>query len=135
MMKANEFPRRNRLDLNTPAELAIYNALQEVEKVGADERLTESVILLGEAKDQLSDFIDNVPFKRRMEYIKPIEPLLKITVYKKGKEYHMTTSGKATKENMDIILPSEKEYKEAIDLYKMTNVISVFDECYTSIYE
>jgi len=33
---SNEIPRRNRLDLNTPAEKAIYDAIQEVEKAGAD---------------------------------------------------------------------------------------------------
>lgn len=52
-------PRRNRLDLNTPAEKSIYNAMQEVEKVGADPKLTEVTTLLGKAKDILADFIDN----------------------------------------------------------------------------
>lgn len=50
--------RRNRLDLMTSSESAIQNAIWEVEKVGADEMLTEVVILLGKAKDLLSDFID-----------------------------------------------------------------------------
>jgi hypothetical protein len=59
-MKNNEIPRRNRLDLNTPAELAIHNAIQEVEKAGADERLTEAVILLAKAKDCIADFIDGI---------------------------------------------------------------------------
>jgi len=58
-MDITEFPRRNRLDLNTPAELAIYEAIQEVEKVGADVRLTDVVIMLGKAKDLLSDFVDS----------------------------------------------------------------------------
>ncbi len=53
-----EIPRRNRLDQMTPAELAIYNAMQEVEKAGADVRLTEAVILLGKAKDKVADFVD-----------------------------------------------------------------------------
>lgn len=55
----DEIPRRIRLDLNTPAEKAIYDAMQEVEKVGADERLTEVVIMLGEARDKLSDYVDD----------------------------------------------------------------------------
>jgi len=54
----NGFPRRSRLDLNTPAELAIHNAIQEVEKIGADIRLTNAQIKLQEAKDLVSDFID-----------------------------------------------------------------------------
>lgn len=54
----NEIPRRNRLDLNVPAEKAIYDAMQEVEKLPADVRLTEAVTLLAKAKDLVSDFVD-----------------------------------------------------------------------------
>ena len=43
---SNEIPRRMRLDLNTPAEVAIFNAMQEVEKAGADVRLTQASMLL-----------------------------------------------------------------------------------------
>lgn len=50
--------RRNRLDLNTPAEIAIHDAMQEVEKVGADIRLTEAIMHLAKAKDLLGDYID-----------------------------------------------------------------------------
>lgn len=53
-----DIPRRNRLDLNMPAELAIYEAIQEVEKLPADVRLTNAVIKLQEAKELVSDFID-----------------------------------------------------------------------------
>lgn len=53
-----EILRRNRLDLNTPAELAIRNAVQEVEKIGADIKLTDAINLLGKAKELVSDFID-----------------------------------------------------------------------------
>ena len=41
-----------------PVELAIHNAIQEVEKVGADIKLTDAIILLIKAKDLVSDFID-----------------------------------------------------------------------------
>jgi hypothetical protein len=58
MKTENEIPRRMRLDLKRPAELAIYNAMQEVEKIGADIRLTEAITLLSKAKDLVSDFID-----------------------------------------------------------------------------
>ena len=52
--------RRVRLDLNTPAEMAIFKAMQEVEKAGADVRLTEATMLLAKAKDCVADFIDGV---------------------------------------------------------------------------
>ncbi len=54
------FPRRNRVDLNTPAELAIRDAILAVEKVGASVGLTEAVILLGKAKDLVADFVDGI---------------------------------------------------------------------------
>lgn len=57
-MNTNEFPRRNKLYEMTPAELAIYNAIQEVEKVGADPLLTDAVILLTQAKEKVADYID-----------------------------------------------------------------------------
>ncbi len=54
----NEIPRRNRMDFNTPSEKAIYDAIQEVEKAGADPKLTDVVVMLGKAKDLLSDYVD-----------------------------------------------------------------------------
>lgn len=53
-----ETPRRNRLDLYTPAEKAIHDAMQEVEKAGADVKLTEAVMLLQKAKDCVADYVD-----------------------------------------------------------------------------
>lgn len=58
MSDTNEFPRRSRLDLCKPAELAIYNAMQEVEKMPPDVRLTNAIIKLQEAKELVADFID-----------------------------------------------------------------------------
>lgn len=58
-------PRRNRLDLNTPAELAIYNAMQEVEKMPANVKLTEAVTLLAKSKDLVSDFVDSETYKQK----------------------------------------------------------------------
>ena len=52
--------RRNRLDLNTPAELAIYNAMGEVEKIGAEERLTNALIKLKEAKELVANFVEGI---------------------------------------------------------------------------
>lgn len=53
-----ETPRRIRLDLNNAAELAIHNAIQEVEKLGADVRLTNAVIELQKAKEHVSNYVD-----------------------------------------------------------------------------
>lgn len=52
------FPRRNRLDLNTKAELSIHESIQEIENIGADEKLTKAINLLSEAKNLVSDYID-----------------------------------------------------------------------------
>jgi hypothetical protein len=54
-----DIPRRNDLLRNTMAEKAIYVAMQEVEKLPADVRLTDAVILLQKAKDCVGDFIDD----------------------------------------------------------------------------
>ena len=56
---SESFPRRFRVDLMTPAELAILNAMGEVEKVGADVLLTEAVILLSHAQDKVADYVDS----------------------------------------------------------------------------
>lgn len=53
-----DFTRRNQLDKCTPAELAIYKAMEEVEKAGADVKLTDAIIKLQEAKELVADFVD-----------------------------------------------------------------------------
>ena len=58
-IKMSEVPRRNRLDLFVPAEKAIFDAMQEVEKMDADVRLTHAVILLQKAQEKVADFVDN----------------------------------------------------------------------------
>jgi hypothetical protein len=55
----NEIPRRNQMDLYTPAELAIYRAIEEVERAGADIRLTDASIKLQEAQSLVADFVDS----------------------------------------------------------------------------
>ena len=55
----NDFPRKIQLQLNERSELAIRNAVNEVEKMGADVRLTNAVVLLSQALDIVADFIDN----------------------------------------------------------------------------
>jgi hypothetical protein len=52
--------RRNRLDLMAPVEIAIFTAMQEVEKIGADVKLTNATMLLQQARDLVSDFIEGI---------------------------------------------------------------------------
>lgn len=57
----NEIPRRCCLNKLVPAEKAILDAMQAVEAMPADVRLTDAVILLGQAKDRVADFVDSLP--------------------------------------------------------------------------
>lgn len=56
-----DIPRRAFIEKQTEAERKIQEAVDAVEKMGADVRLTEAVILLGKAKDRVADFVDGVP--------------------------------------------------------------------------
>lgn len=67
----NSIPRRAYIDKMTRAERAIYNALQEVEKVGADVRLTDAVNLLSEAREAVADYVDGVKDVRRIGARRP----------------------------------------------------------------
>lgn len=51
--------RRARMDLWVPAEKAIHDAMQEVEKMPPDTRLTNAVILLQQAQSSVADFVDD----------------------------------------------------------------------------
>ena len=53
-------PRRNLVTKMTPAEIAIYGAMLEVEKLPANVKLTDAVVLLSQAKDKVADFVDNI---------------------------------------------------------------------------
>ena len=53
-------PRRNQMQQWCEAERAIFDAIQAVERMAADERLTDAVILLGKAQNRVADFVDNV---------------------------------------------------------------------------
>jgi hypothetical protein len=57
---SDDIPRRAHLDYMHPAERAIYDAAQVVEKMGADARLMDAVDLLQKARDKVGDFIDSV---------------------------------------------------------------------------
>lgn len=69
-----ETPRKNRLDLNIPAEMAIYNAIQEVEKLGAAPKLTEVVEMLSNSKELLSEYVDSK--QDEVELVKHFNTLL-----------------------------------------------------------
>jgi hypothetical protein len=52
-------PRRAHIEKNIPAELAIRNAMTEVEKLGAHPGLTYAVIHLHDALTDVADWYDN----------------------------------------------------------------------------
>lgn len=52
--------RRNDIQQMSKAELAIRNAIIEVEKLPADEGLTNAVVRLMDAQTMVADFIDSV---------------------------------------------------------------------------
>jgi len=58
MSNDNKFPRRNMVSEMKPAEIAIRNAILEVEKMPADVDLTNAVDLLSQALNKVSDYID-----------------------------------------------------------------------------
>lgn len=57
----NEIPRRIRMDLMTPAELAICEAVRLVEELPPSVHLTRAVVLLAQARDAVADYVDGVP--------------------------------------------------------------------------
>ena len=52
------FPRRGRMDQWIPEERMIFDALAEVENLGAHPMLTDAVCLLSDAKRTLADWHD-----------------------------------------------------------------------------
>lgn len=53
------FPRRSVVEEMTPVEKLIFDTIGEIEKLGADVRLTNAQIKLQEAKDLIGDFEDS----------------------------------------------------------------------------
>lgn len=54
----NGVPRRCRIDLYTPAEHAIREAMLAVEAAGAHPLLTDAVVLLAQAKAKVADYVE-----------------------------------------------------------------------------
>lgn len=55
----NEISRRHCMWLWTKEEKAIHDAVQAVEKLPADVRLTNAVVLLGQAQDAVNEFMES----------------------------------------------------------------------------
>lgn len=55
------FPRRCRIDLQTPAELAIRQAMLAVEVAGAHPLMTDAVMLLDQARNKVADYVELRP--------------------------------------------------------------------------
>ena len=63
-----KWPRRASIPHMTPAELAIRAAVQAVEEAGCDVLLTDAVILLGQAREKVADYVDRMnPEKAEIE--------------------------------------------------------------------
>jgi len=54
----NKWPRRASINLLTPEELKIYNLIGEIENLGAHPLLTDVVVLLGDARNKLADWVE-----------------------------------------------------------------------------
>jgi hypothetical protein len=52
--------RRCRIESMTPAETAISAAIQAVESLPADTRLTDAVVLLMDAQRKVADWVDGI---------------------------------------------------------------------------
>lgn len=72
-MNNDEIPRRIRVDLMTPAELAIRAAVQAVEEAGAHAHLTDAVVLLAQARESVANWVDGVP--RYVDAVRVPEPV------------------------------------------------------------
>ena len=53
-----DFPRKARIDFLTPAETAIHEAIQKIEIMDADTRLTDAILLLIQAQDKVAEYVD-----------------------------------------------------------------------------
>ena len=69
--RLSEMPRHCRLDLNTPAELAIRKAIHEVELAGCAPDLTDVVVDLDRCRAKLAAYIDASPLSQVFGYTPP----------------------------------------------------------------
>lgn len=115
MSTKNKRP-RNRIDLYTPAEKAIYNAMLEVEKMPPSVHLTDAVVLLEQAKNKVADFIDeDMPIDYEASYAKFHQRMVEKGLWKEEPKEESPTPNPSTvskesveeaaKKMADIILP------------------------------
>jgi hypothetical protein len=71
---SDNVPRRARVEMWTPAEKAIHDAVHSVEAMPASVHLTNAVILLQQAKDKVADFVDGKPVKDDLPPAPPRAP-------------------------------------------------------------
>lgn len=60
-LRPDGIPSRCDISLMTPAELAITEAMDAVEKAGGSPALTDAVTLLGKARDRVADHVEGRP--------------------------------------------------------------------------
>jgi len=121
-------PRRNRLDLFSPAELAIYKTVEEVEKTGADVRLTNAIIKLHEARALVADYVDEKPSESEPigqmdeEWVWMIESILRENWVS---EIGNHKAALQLKELFDKFLPSSRSQEnDVIDTLSKQSIIS-----------
>lgn len=70
-IRAGDVPRRARMDQWCEAELKIQEAVDSVEAMGADVKLTKAVILLGQARESVADYLDGTeqPWVNQVEAV------------------------------------------------------------------
>lgn len=66
MQTVDGFPRRRRIDLMTPEETKIREAVLAVEALGAHPLLTETSVILQKARDKLADYVERDDPNREM---------------------------------------------------------------------
>jgi len=54
----NGFPRRKRIDLTMPVELALRSAVEKIESIGCDPLLTKAIIKVEEARELVAYYIE-----------------------------------------------------------------------------
>lgn len=67
----DSWPRRASVQHMTAAEKAIYDAMAEVERVGAHIWLTDAITLLSQARERVADYVDDQINKAATHSVRP----------------------------------------------------------------
>jgi hypothetical protein len=68
----DDIPRRAKLWLHCPAELALREVVDLVEQMGCDPRLTDVINAVHAAREMLADFVDDTNWRPWEEKIEPL---------------------------------------------------------------